>query len=260
MNSKASYKGKKGSASRRGRLSSLARTVYIFLIVVLPMAIVAGLIYLLAQAAPSAFRVKEVELSGNEHLTDAEVMQIGGLKGKENLLALSNRKVYEHLKESPWIMAAAVRKEYPSKLLIRITETEPFALLDMKGKTFVVDDRGRMLEQLKENSVPFLPVILSDPYKEKEAFLEGVDLAKAMKTMGMLHRSQRIEIIAHKPQEIAANFDGVFVKIGAGEHEDKLARLLEIEEEIRKRNIPVSHIDLRFAKKVIVKPVNEVIK
>jgi cell division protein FtsQ len=176
------------------------------------------------------------------------------------LLTLSNKKIYERLKESPWIEAVSVRKEYPSKLLISITETEPFALLDMKGKTFVVDDRGRMLEQLKDNSVPFLPVILSDPYSEKEAFREAVDLAKAMKTMGMLHRSQRIEIIAHHPREVAASFDGVFVKVGAGEHEDKLARLLEVEDEIKKRAIPVAQIDLRFAKKVIVKPVNEVVR
>jgi cell division protein FtsQ len=204
--------------------------------------------------------MQRIELAGNEHLTDDELMQIAGLKGKKSSLLLSSRKVYEKLKESPWIQSAAVRKEYPSRLLIRIRETEPFALLNMKGKMFIVDNKGRMLEQLKENSVPFLPVILSDPYREKDAYREAVDLAKTIKDMGILHRSQRIEIIAHQPNEIAANLDGMIVKIGTGEHEDKLARLLEIEQEIRKRNIPVAYIDLRFARKVVVKPVNEVIR
>jgi len=81
-----------------------------------------------------------------------------------------------------------------------------------------------------------------------------------MKNMGILHRSQRIEIIAHQPNEVAANLDCMIVKMGAGEHEDKLARLLEIEQEIRTRNISVAYIDLRFARKVVVKQVNEVIR
>lgn len=226
----------------------------------IPLIAVGGLFYFFAYSGPSAFRLRAIELSGNRNLTDEELRNICGLKGDESLLSMSSRKVYEKLKESPWIQTASVRKEYPSKFLIKIRETEPFALLDMKGKTFIVDDRGRMLEELRDNSVPFLPVIMSDPYNEKEAFKEAVNLAKVIRDMGLLQKKQRIEIIAHQTNEVAANLDGVHVKVGAGEHEDKLRRLGEIEEEIRKRQIPVAYIDLRFAKKAVVKPVNEVIR
>ena len=251
---------RKDAPHRQKRPAAIAAKLKFFFLVIVPVIAAAGVIYLLVQSVPSAFRVKAVELSGNEHLTDEELKQVIGLKGNENLLTLSGRKVYEKLKESPWIQAVSVRKEHPSKLVIRIRETEPFALLDMKGKMFIVDDRGKLLEELKDNSVPFLPVILSDPYREKEAFREAVNLAKMIKTMGVLHRSQRIEIIAHTPNEIAADLDGVFVKVGTGDYEDKLSRLLQIEDEIKKRNISVAYIDLRFANKVVVKPVHEVIK
>ena len=251
---------KKATPGGQKRLAAIAAKLRFLFLGIVPVLAAAGVIYLLFQSVPSAFRVKAVELSGNEHLTDEELKQVIGLKGNESLLTLSGRKVYEKLKGSPWIQAVSVRKEHPSKLLIRIRETEPFALLDMKGKMFIVDDRGKLLEELKDNSVPFLPVILSDPYHEKEAFREAVNLAKAIKIMGVLHRSQRIEIIAHQPNEIAADLDGVFVKVGAGDYEEKLARFLQIEDEIRKRNITVASIDLRFAKKVIVKPVHEVIR
>jgi len=259
-NNKSVKAGKKNTLERQKKLAAIGRQLKVFLLAAVTVTAAAGSIYLLLHKMPSLLSMKTVELAGNEHLTDDELKQIAGLKGTQSMLVLSSRRVYEKLKESPWIQSASVRKEYPSRLLIRIQETEPFALLDMKGKMFIVDEKGRMLEELRENSVPFLPVILSDPYKEKEAYREAVVLAKAIKTMGILHRSQRIEIIAHKPNEIAANLDGVIVKIGAGEHEDKLARLLEIEQEIKNRNIPVGYIDLRFAKKVVVKPVNEVIR
>jgi len=252
--------GRKSSRNLRKRFAAVFAKLKTILLVGIPLIAAGCMIYLFTHAVPAIFKMKTVELAGNEHLTDDELKNIGGLKGDESLLTMSSRKVYEKLKESPWVQTASVRKEYPSKLLISIRETEPFALLDMKGKMFIVDDRGRLLEELKDNSVPFLPVIMSDPYNEKEAFKEAVNLAKVIKNMGVLHNKQRIEIIAHQPNEVAANLDGVHVKVGAGEHEDKLTRLSEIEAEIRKRHIPVAYIDLRFAKKAIVKPVNEVIR
>jgi len=58
---------------------------------------------------------------------------------------------------------------------------------------------------------------------------------------------------------MTVNMDGIVVKVGEGEYEDKLQRLVELEDEIRKRGIHVDYIDLRFENKAVVRPVNEVI-
>jgi hypothetical protein len=117
-----------------------------------------------------------------------------------------------------------------------------------------------MLEELRDIAVPFLPVISSNPYKEKGAFQEAIILAKAIKDTGLLSGKDHIEIISHKPQEMSVNIDGIVVKVGEGEYEEKLARLADIEEEIKSRNISVDYIDLRFANRVLVSPVNEVVR
>ena len=181
------------------------------------------------------FRVRSVVITGNEHLTDDELKSMAGLSSDENLFRISSRRISSKLAESPWIRSVAVRKEFPDRLLIHISEAEPFALLDMKGKLFIVDDRGTMLEELRNIAVPFLPVISSNPYQEKEAFLEAITLAKAIKNTGLLSRKDHIEIISHKPQEMSVNIDGIVVKVGAGEYEDKLARLADIEQEIKQQ-------------------------
>ena len=62
------------------------------------------------------------------------------------------------------------------------------------------------------------------------------------------------------PRIFRCKVDGMLVKVGHGEYEEKLQRLLELEDEIMRRGIPVDYIDLRFANKVIVKPINEVIR
>lgn len=240
-----------------GRLLSAAKYLGF---VVLPVVMVMAALYMISGIAKTIFQVRNVVITGNAHLTDEELKNMAGLGADENLLSVSGRKMTLKIMESPWIRSVVVRKEFPDRLLINIRENEPFALLDMEGKLFIVDDKGVMLEELKDIAVPFLPVILSDPYKEKGAFLEAITLIKAIKNTGLIHRKGHMEIISHKPQEMSVNIGGIVVKIGEGEYEDKLSRLLDIEEEIKKRNIAVDYIDLRFANSVLVSPVNEVIR
>jgi cell division protein FtsQ len=228
--------------------------------VVLPVVLLVAIIYLMSTAVKSAFHLRSVVITGNEHMSDDELKSMAGLGRDENLFRVSSRKISSKIMESPWIRSVIVRKEFPDKLLIHITEAEPFALLDMKGKYFIVDDKGTMLEELRDIAVPFLPVISSDPYKEREAFGEAIALAKTIKNTGSLSRKDHVEIISHKPQEMSVNIDGVVVKVGAGEYENKLARLSEIEQEVKNRNISVDYIDLRFANRVLVSPVNEVVR
>jgi len=243
---------------RRGERLVTAGKYLVF--VVLPVALVVAAIYMVSRIVDTAFHVGEVVITGNEHLTDEELKSMAGIGRDENLLKVSGRRIASKILESPWIRSVAVRKEFPGRLLIDIRESEPFALLDVKGKLFIVDDRGTMLEKLGDIAIPFLPVISSNPYREKEAFHEAINLAKAIKNTGLLSRKERIEIISHKPQEMSVNLDGIVVKVGEGEYEDKLARLTDIEEEIKGRNISVDYIDLRFANRVLVSPVNEVIR
>ena len=252
-------KTRKNVAVNRNTKERFIRASKYFGFVVLPVLMVVAAIFM-ASGMKSAFLVRSVVITGNEHLTDDELKTMAGLAADDNLLTVSGRRISSKMMESPWIRSVAVRKEFPDRLLIHISEAEPFALLDMKGKLFIVDDRGTMLEELRDIAVPFLPVISSNPYQEKKAFQEAIVLAKAIKNTGLLSGKDNIEIISHKPQEMSVNVDGVVVKVGEGEYEEKLARLADIEQEIKSRNIPVDYIDLRFANRVLVSPVNEVVR
>jgi cell division protein FtsQ len=253
-------RGNKNGAMKKNRFAGPLGKIRNSVVVFLALITVAGGAYLLEGAFKSAFVVRSVVFSGNTRLSDDELRTFSGLKGGENLLTLSSRALAGKMAESRWIESVSIRKELPNRIILKINEARPFALLDMKGRLFLVDDRGTMLEKLKESTVPFLPVISGNPFREKEAFSEAIRLAMAIKDTGISAQKDHVEIIAHKPEELAANLDGILVKIGAGDYEEKLARLIQVENEIRKRQIPVDYIDLRFANKVVVKPVNEVIR
>lgn len=243
----------RSASSRGGKISSLLGAAAV-------LAVIAGALYLVSVPLRTSFVLHRIVFTGNEHLSDEELAAMTGVKKGKNILTISNGGIYARMMESPWLRSVSVRKELPDVLHVLIKEAEPFALLDMKGHLFIVDDRGRMLEELRDSRVPFLPIISADPFRKREAFSEAINLVRAVKMSGLLSQKDHIEIIAQKPEEIMMNIDGTVVKVGVGEYEEKLARLLELEEEIKKRQIPVDYIDLRFANKVIVKPVNEVVR
>ena len=206
------------------------------------------------------FPVKEIVFSGNMHLSEGELRTMAKINKNESLLALSAKGLSAKLLQSPWIKDVSVRKEFPHRILIRIGETSPFAILETKGRTFLIDERGRMLEEMK-GTVPFLPIINADPFKNRENFMEALNLAKVIKDRKIATERNRVEIIADKGSEnISMVLDNVVIKVGHGDYEQKLNRLFALEEEIKKRAITVDYVDLRFANRVVVKPISEVVR
>jgi cell division protein FtsQ len=257
---RASGKIRRSRTVRYSSTSHRGGKIIFFIGVVVALGVVGCALYLVSFPLRTSFVVHRIVFAGNEHLSDEELTALAGLKRGRNILTLSTGDIYARMMESPWLRSVSVRKELPDVLHVLIKEAEPFALLDMKGHLFIVDDGGRMLEELRDSRVPFLPIISADPFRKKEAFSEAINLVSAVKVTGLLSQKDHIEIIAQKPEELTMNIDGTVVKVGVGDYEEKLRRLLELEEEIKKRQIPVDYIDLRFANKVIVKPVNEVVR
>ena len=230
-------------------------TTFIVILSVLAIAI-----YISLNKIKSFFPIKNVVFYGNKHLTDDELRALAGIYGNENIITVSRKKVTQMLLKSAWIKSVSVRKELPDTLSVLIEEVTPFALLDMKGRLFIINDKGDLLEELKGDSIPFLPVITANPYNRDEGFSEALSLARSMNDLGFSSERNQIEIIVSRPQELTILIDGTVVKVGSGDYSKKLERLLELEGEIKKRNIPVDFIDLRFENRVIVKPVKEVIR
>ncbi len=216
---------------------------------------IAVIVYIYLPPIKPLLPVKHIVFIGNKHLTDDELRELSGVRANQSLVAISNTTVSQRLLKSPWIRSVNVRKELPDTLLLVIEEAEPFALLDMNSHLFLVDDKGKLLEELKNGSIPFLPVITGNPFRESEGFSEAINLAKLMNSKGFSSEREQIEIFAGKPHELTVTIDGTVVKMGSGKYEEKLERLVALEDELMNRGIPVDYIDLRFENRAIVKPI-----
>lgn len=249
----------KANKLKRGRkrikASGIVRNMSV-LLSVLTVAILAYF-YLYSHPLKSVFPVRHVAFIGNRHLTDDELRQLSGICLNDSLFMISGSQVSRRLLKSPWVRSVSLRKEYPGTLSIAIREAEPFALLDMNNHLFLLDGNGNLLEELRDDSIPFLPVITGDPYNEKEGLSEALKLARFLNEKGFSSETDRVEIVAHKPTELSVKIDGVLVKVGAGEYEEKIERLIKLEKDIKSMGVPIDYIDLRFERKAIVKPMSE---
>lgn len=201
------------------------------------------------------YPVQKIVFIDNKRLTDDELKEFVIGPVKKSLLTVSCKEIGRQMLHSPWIKSANVRKEFPGTISITIQETEPFALLDTSEHLFLIDDKGKILEELKGDAEPFLPIIVSEPNKEKEGFTEALHLVRLLNDKGLTTGRDHIEIIAHKPNELSIEMDEAIVKIGAGEYDEKLERFIQLEADLKDRDIPVDYIDLRFGDKAIVKPI-----
>ncbi len=205
------------------------------------------------------FSLREVECYGNKYLSEQRMVALMGIQKGESLLSLPSREVAGMLLESPWVKSVSLRKEYPSRLVVRIEEAVPAALLQVRKDTFFVDSEGNVLEKLENHSVPFLPVIVSNSARNPQAYREALVLAGVIKRKGLATEKSTIEItgVEKGPEELTMLVDGLTVKIGQGKYVEKLARLFELSDEIKRRHVNVKYVDLRFSNGVVVKPFKE---
>lgn len=241
---------KKRSAYRRGEkvVIFLRRGIIALSVVTL---VLTGI--LVVRLSARAFHTGNVIISGNYYLEEDEIMRGLGIKEGDGLTGISFKDLGKRLKKHPWIKEVSLRRQFPDTLMLRIKEAVPKALLSLNGRMFLIDDDGRILEEIRDRSTPFLPVIKGvSPARDRKGLMEALKLVDALAEDDILSAMDSIEINL-KPYGLAMVVDGKIIKVGYGGYSVKLARWMEIEEELRRRGVAISYIDLRF-KDVIVKP------
>jgi cell division protein FtsQ len=107
-----------------------------------------------------AFRLRDVSVSGQRHLTAAEVERIAGLSSQTNVFWTSPAALARRLEQSPWIASARISRSFPSTLRISVRERTPVAVLPGRQKELVAAD-GVVLEPASRSAVAMLPTIVA---------------------------------------------------------------------------------------------------
>ncbi|TYQ13139.1 UNVERIFIED_CONTAM: cell division protein FtsQ [Acetivibrio alkalicellulosi] len=117
------------------------------------------------------FYVNSIEVYGNKHYNNSEVVNMSKIRLGENWFRelgfelkgiLTFRSVEAEnniLKGCPYVKDVDVKMSFPRRVKINITEREPFVLLPYISTSLVVDYDGYVLDTVNESIKSTLPVI-----------------------------------------------------------------------------------------------------
>lgn len=107
----------------------------------------------------SFFNIRKVEVEGNRHLSDEQVIELSGVTSRTSLLKLSTREIEEKLLNHSWIKGVEAERHLPNSLEIKVVERVPAAIIPLKEGFVLVDGDCFALECLESTEGLNLPLI-----------------------------------------------------------------------------------------------------
>jgi len=107
--------------------------------------------------------LNEIAVTGNERLAYGDILAAADVKLGQNCLEVNVGQVESRLAENPWIKGAAVRRELPGRLVIRVEERQPSFLVRQEERMYYADALGNLITPVAPGEFASLPVLELDP-------------------------------------------------------------------------------------------------
>lgn len=137
---------------RRARRNKIRRKVLLFLLILV--AISFFLMY-----APF-MKVKSINCYGNSKIESKELVSASGFCIGNNIIRVNKSKALKTISDLPYVRDVKIRRRFPSKINIAITECQIFAYAKLKDTYICIDEQGKILELMKQQPEPPSCVLL----------------------------------------------------------------------------------------------------
>ena len=81
---------------------------------------------------------------------------------EKNLFFLKNKNIKKKLKQNSFVDSFEIKKIYPNKIIIKIFEKKPVAILQKKRKKYYFTDKGEVIKFLELKKYNDLPIVFGD--------------------------------------------------------------------------------------------------
>jgi cell division protein FtsQ len=200
-----------------------------------------------AAANSAGFRITSVAINGRRHLSQDEVLAIGGVNGRSSLLFLDAATVRDKLKANAWIGEATVLKLYPGHLKIDIVERSPFALWQQDGRLSVIADDGAVLEPYVARRFVSLPLVVG-----KGAETRARDFLALLARYPQVHAATKAAVFVGERRWNLRLKDGLDVRLPENDVGNALAALSKLDKEDKLFSRDIVAVDMRLPDRLTV--------
>jgi cell division protein FtsQ len=193
------------------------------------------------------FNVKEIEISGNNIITEEQIIEKANINKGDNLFKINRFTVADKLREIGYIENIDIDKVFPNSIRIEINERIPYVEVIFNGKYYVFDVNSILLEKRSEplegltliSNIKIEDIEVGEELNINSSFIEifkddkVIDVVRKIKSIDFSDQNN-IKIILNK--DIPVEFGSMYnIKY-------KLLELGEIINDIEKKNIPTKMI------------------
>jgi cell division protein FtsQ len=205
------------------------------------------------------FAVVAVEVRGASRVPPQRILETSGIVRGTNLWRIDPDRVRARLESLPEIRRADVVRELPNRVSILVEERRPFTLVHA-ARLHWVDEDGRLLGEERHAVATEVPVIrgLSEDELVTMRTTPGpraraaIALIRALLRTGSALAAEISEIDMSRPEgPVLYTIDGVEVRLGSEEWEERLARLEGVLAQVATQD--VHGVDMRFRDQVVLK-------
>ncbi len=205
------------------------------------------------------FAVVAVEVRGASRVPAQRILEVSGIVRGTNLWRIDPDHVRARLEALPEIRRADVVRELPNRVSILVDERRPFTLVHA-ARLHWLDEDGRLLGEEHRAVATEVPVI-SGLSEEELATMRtapgpraraAISLIRALLRTGSALASEISEIDMSRAEgPVLYTVDGVEVRLGSEEWEERLARLEGVLAQVATQD--VQGVDLRFRDQVVLR-------
>jgi cell division protein FtsQ len=94
--------------------------------------------------------IAAITITGERELVESDILAAARIGPRNSLLFLDVAAVRDRLKQIRLVQDVSVRKLYPDRLLIEITERRPFALWQKDGVVALISADGTVLDEVRD--------------------------------------------------------------------------------------------------------------
>ena len=117
------------------------------------------------------FGIKEIKIENNEILDDQELIKIFSFLYNKNIIFLSSYELKKNIDQNSFIEKIEIKKIFPDKLVIKVFEKKPIAILvDEDQKKYYLGKKTDLIEYRNIMKYESLPIVEGELKSFKKLF------------------------------------------------------------------------------------------
>ena len=199
-------------------------------------------------SAQSGFQLKQIAVTGRENTDATKLRKLIHVEQGQSIFALDLDRLHKDILMLPWVKSAALRRAWPDRLNIHLTEHTATAIWQYDGQAYLLDENADIIHSPLREEFSKLPVMIGkDAPAHTKKLLELIDAEPLVKS-----EFDSAKRLGDRRWDVVLK-NGIILKLPEDDMEFALARIADAQKKYLIFSKEILSLDARFSDRLIVK-------